>query len=221
MKHLKWLLPLLFFAALAPFTPAIDLYVSSLFFTETFYDNAFFNFLYKYGELVGFAIGGFVGIVLLLSFVKKEKWIKWRAGALMVLLTLVIGAGVITNSCFKEYWGRPRPKQIVEFGGHHAYRPFWYPHLPSKKDPQKSFPSGHVAMGFYYLSLCLAAKRYGSRALWYTGLFLTLFWGGGLMVGRVVQGAHFVSDVLAAALLMWLVALTIDHWVWKKQELIG
>lgn len=221
MKHLKWLIPLLFLAAIAPFTPAIDLHISSLFFTPSpiggkgvFYNNPFFHFLFRYGELFGFAFGGFAGFVFILSFF-IPKWKKWRPGSLAIGLTLFIGAGLITNAFFKEYWGRPRPKEIVEFGGKHIYRPFWSPDFSLR---QKSFPSGHVAMGFYYLSLCFAAKRYRNRFLLYSGIFLTVFWGVGLMAARVAQGGHFLSDVIASALLMWLVALSVDHWVWKARK---
>lgn len=226
MKHLKWLAPLFFLAALAPFTPTIDLYVSSLFFIPSplggkgvFYNNGFFHFLFRYGELFGFGCGALAGLAFLLSFF-KPKWKKIRYQSLAIGLTLIIGAGLITNCFFKEYWGRPRPKEIIEFGGKHTYRPFWRPDFSNRQDPQRSFPSGHVAMGFYYLSLSLAAKRHKNQLLFFLGLSLTLFWGGGLMVARVAQGGHFVSDVLAAALLMWLVALGIDSWIEKLSRKI-
>lgn len=221
MKHFKWLAPLFFLAAISPFTPTIDIYVSSLFFTPSslgekgvFYNNAFFHFLFRYGELFGFVYGGVACLVFILSFF-LAKWKKFRHGSLTIVLTLFIGAGLITNCFFKEYWGRSRPKEIVEFGGKHTYRPFWRPDFCNRQDPQRSFPSGHVAMGFYYLSLSLAAKRHKSQILFYLGLFLTVFWGGGLMVARVAQGGHFVSDVLGSALLMWLVVLGIDFWLEK------
>ncbi len=144
----------------------------------------------------------------LCSFLRPQ-WKKWRAGAAAIILTLVIGAGLITNVGFKGYWGRPRPKQIVEFGGKYHYKPFWRPHLNTRQEPQKSFPSGHVAMGFYFLSLVLVGRRSRSRFLLHTGIILTTVLGGGLMVARVAQGGHFVSDVIAAAVLMWYISIAI------------
>ncbi|MFZ0566120.1 MAG: phosphatase PAP2 family protein [Chlamydiales bacterium] len=222
-QHLKWLLPIFLFGIAAPFTPTIDLYVSEWFYAPssvgrgTFYNNAMMQFLFRYGEIFGFFSGGAAGLTFVLSFL-LPKFKKWRQGALACSLTLLLGAGIITNSIFKQYWGRPRPKQIVEFGGHSVYRPFWRPDFNRTHEPQKSFPSGHVAMGFYFLSLCLAGRRYRNPLLFKAGLFFTLALGGGLMLTRVAQGGHFVSDVLASALLMWLVALIIDALVFRWGE---
>jgi lipid A 4'-phosphatase len=198
---------ILLFALFAPFTPAIDMYVSGLFYSpETgFYDNLFFHYLFKYGEWFGLATGGAVFFIFLFTFV-RPKWKKWRRGSLATVLTLIIGAGLITNVILKGCWGRPRPKQVIAFGGDNLYRPFWHPDFNTKHNPQRSFPSGHVAMGFYFLSLCLVGKRYQSKALFRTGLFLTLFLGGGLMVARIAQGGHFISDVCASPIIMWYVA---------------
>lgn len=168
------------------------------------------QFLFRYGELFGLFSGGLAAFCFLLSF-PCTKLKKWRPASLTLTLTLILGAGLITNTLLKGYWGRPRPKQIIEFGGHHTYRPFWRPNFERDREPQKSFPSGHVAMGFYYLSLCLVGKRYKNPFLFRVGLCLTVGLGGSLMITRVAQGGHFVSDVLASALLMWLVALLMDR----------
>lgn len=142
---------ILFFILFAPFSPQIDLYVSSLFYSpeQGFCDPLFFHILFEYGEIFVIVTGALTSVMIALSFFWKRLK-TWRRGALTLLLTLVLGAGLITNFGFKGHWARPRPKQIVEFGGKHAYRPFWHPHAQKKEDPQKSFPSGHVAMGFYF-----------------------------------------------------------------------
>lgn len=214
IKYCKWSAPLFFVIAVAPFTPFLDLYISSLFFENgKFHTNAFFDFLFNYGELFGFAICGSAGLVFVVSFF-YPKWKRWRYGALVMVLTLVVGAGLITNSLLKANWGRSRPKQVIEFGGKHSYTPFWRPNFAVSH--QKSFPSGHVALGFYYLSLCLIAKRYQSRFLFYSGFILTFFWGGGLMIARLVQGGHFFSDVIISPLIMWYVALGFDRLVFRN-----
>lgn len=196
-------------------SPKIDLYVSSLFYTPsplgkgTFYNNSFFQFLFRYGEYFGLGTGVITTTLCFLSFF-VTSWKKIRKPMLAMALTLVLGAGLFTNSLFKEYWGRPRPKQIVEFGGNLTYRPFWNPNFKQDRASQKSFPSGHVAMGFYFFSLCLIGRRYKKFPLFLLGLFLTIGLGGGLMVARIVQGGHFVSDVVASIFLMWFVAFYID-----------
>ena len=211
-----WLLLLAF---IAPFTPTIDLYVSGLFYTPSqgFFDNAFCLGMFKYGELFALASGGLASLFFLLSFL-RPKWKKYRRGSLVMILTLVIGAGLLTNVMLKGHWGRPRPKQVMEFGGKHDYRPFWRPNFHTRHDPQKSFPSGHVAMGFYFLSLCLIGRRYHNHLLFRIGLFLTLFLGGGLMVTRIAQGGHFFSDVIVSPILMWYVARSVDKLVFRGRQ---
>lgn len=216
-KHHFWLGPLLFLGLFAPFTPYLDLATSQLFYTPDsgFYNNGFFQFLFRYGELFGLATGAGALTLFLLSFC-HARFQKWRRPTFAIVCTLVIGAGLLTNALLKGYWGRPRPKQIENFGGKHDYRPFWQPNFHSARDPQKSFPSGHVAMGFYFLSVALVGRRLKMRSLFWTGLFLSLFLGGGLMITRVVQGGHFLSDVVVSPILMWLVALGLDLFTWGE-----
>ncbi len=216
-RHLSWFLPLLFFGSLAPLTPYLDLAVSERFYIQGigFYNNTFFQALFRYGELFGLATGALAASVFFLSFFVPQ-WKKWRRATFMITATLVIGAGLLTNVLFKGYWGRPRPKQVENFGGKHAYRSFWNPNFHTRHDPQKSFPSGHAAMGFYFLSVCFVGRRLKSRPLIITGCILTLALGGSLMVTRVVQGGHFFSDVVASLVLMWLVTLAIDKLTWGE-----
>jgi membrane-associated PAP2 superfamily phosphatase len=207
---------ILFLALLAPITPFFDFYCAHFFYSQQngFYNNAVFASLFQYGELFGLMTGVLTSGICVVSLFYK-KWIYWRRGALAMVLTLAIGAGLIVNSGFKEYWGRPRPKQVIEFGGKHEYRPFWRPDFHTT-EPQRSFPSGHVAMGFYFLSLVLVGKRYRSRLLRNIGLVFVICLGGGLMVARVAQGGHFFSDVIVSPIVMWYVAKGIDWYLFTS-----
>lgn len=227
MRHLR-ALPLVLFLILVPFTPEIDLGLSRLFYSPSpsgkghFVDNGLTRFFYNYGEWPAFILWGLALLTLLFSsFCSFLK--KWRRGAMALVLTLILGSGLIVNAFFKEYWHRPRPKQIEEFGGRYAFRPMYLPHfsLKKQKDEQKSFPSGHVTMGFYFFSLILVGRRYKSRPLYYSGVGLVLFWGIGLTIVRIMQGGHFFSDTLAAALIMWETAFFIDKLVFKRDVLHG
>lgn len=214
IKKLFFLLPALLFLVLAPFTPYLDLTLSGFFYHpgEGFYDNVFFHALFVYGELFGLATGALATLLLLLSFL-IPKYRKWRRVLSALVLTLVIGAGMVTNWGFKGHWGRPRPKQIAQFGGDKSYSPFWRPNFSQDRKTQKSFPSGHVAMGFYFISLTLAGSRQKSKTLFWIGASLAALLGCGLMVGRIAQGGHFFSDVLASFVIMYYIAHFIDHLV--------
>ncbi len=217
-RQWKWIVPLAFLGLLTPFTPTLDMWAASLFHIDgnRFYNSGFLQFFYVWGERFGFIFGSVALTILVTSFFRK-KWLKWRAAALALVLTLVLGAGIIINMGFKEIWGRPRPKQLVEFGGTQEYRAVWQPRWGKVDgDHHKSFPSGHAAIGFYYLSLILVGGRYKSRLLKNSGIGLTAFWGSGLMVTRVVQGGHFVSDVLVSPVIMWSVSLMVDYFVFES-----
>lgn len=216
-RHIGWIFPVFFLGVLAPFTPYLDLAVSESFYTPGtgFYNNFFFQTLFRYGELFGLATGACASLFFVLSFF-RSKWRKWRQGSFAIIATLVIGAGLLTNVVLKGYWGRPRPKQVEQFGGKHLYRPFWRPDFHTRHDPQKSFPSGHAAMGFYFLSIYFVGRRMKNRPLLTVGMVLTVGLGGSLMVTRIVQGGHFLSDVMASFILMWLVAKAIDKLTWGE-----
>jgi lipid A 4'-phosphatase len=111
----------------------------------------------------------------------------------------VTGPMLLVNGVFKDHWGRARPSQVVEFGG---TQQFTRAALPADQCPKNcSFVSGHASVGFYFLALAFVWPR--RRALWLAaGTALGL--GVGLV--RIVQGGHFLSDVLFAGIVVYLTA---------------
>lgn len=211
-----WLIPLIIYLAIVPFTPNLDITISRLFFDYGFIykNNSFFEAMRIYGEKPAFITAGLALIIFLISFFSKHMR-PYRESCLFIVLTLVVGAGLITNVLLKDHWGRPRPRQIVEFGGTAPFHPMYEPdfHNPAGK----SFCSGHAAMGFFFFSLMITGWRRRNTALTYLGLFLALFMGISLSVTRIAQGAHFFSDVLTSAMVMWLSALLIN-WLVPERE---
>ncbi len=117
-----------------------------------------------------------------------------RRGAVLVLLAVVLGPGLLGNLVLKDHWSHPRPREIVEFGGTMRYVA---PPLPGREGGA-SFPCGHCTVGFLYGIGWWIGRRRGVRA---ASLAAGLLAGGLLGVGRIVAGAHFLSDVLWSALL--------------------
>lgn len=211
MQTKIWLSPLIFFLLLAPFTPFLDQTITTYFYsssTNTFYNPFFFRFLYTWGEKWGFFLSC-LALALLIFSICTGKLYEYRRAWLAFLCTVILGAGILTNSLLKEYWGRPRPKQVEAYGGMLQYRPFYQPQL-FPKEPMKSFPSGHVAMGFCTLSLIFSFARMQKKRLYYLAWVSTLVVGVGLMIARIAQGGHFFSDVFAAFVLIFFVALFFD-----------
>lgn len=111
-----------------------------------------------------------------------------------LVLSFATGPGLLVNLLLKEYWGRARPNDIVDFGGTALFTPAL---LPADQCPTNcSFVSGDVAIAFAYVALALVLPLRW-RPL---GVAAALALGTGIAALRVLQGAHFLSDVVFAAL---------------------
>ncbi|MDD3517361.1 MAG: phosphatase PAP2 family protein [Chromatiales bacterium] len=185
--------------------PAIDLAVSGAFFVDgrfAWRDLAVVQWVHRYGEWPALAVGIFALFALVCAFVRRRSSCLAldRRGAAFLVLVLVIGPGLIVNALLKEYAGRARPLQVQEFGGERQFTPVL--RLADECRGNCSFPSGHASMGFYFIALALLARR--RRGLAFAGALAT-----GVAIGsvRIVQGGHFLSDVLAAFIVVYAVSL--------------
>lgn len=133
--------------------------------------------------------------ILILGFEKlNSRFLKYRRAAIISLIALIIGPGLIINTVFKNNWGRPRPYQVLR--DHKVFSPVWVPH---KGYPENnSFCSGHAAIGFF-LGVPFWALRRKKQAIVMSVL-------GGTVVGtvRILQGGHYFTDVIFAGIFVWL-----------------
>lgn len=169
-------------------------------------DQLFWQLMYKLDRIPSFFVGlsGLVAVILGVMYQKRRHWI--RPGLFLVVL-LVIGPGLLVNSVFKEYWGRPRPREIVQFGGKKEFLHPWQKGIAHKG---RSFPSGHSSAAFYMSApyFLLRRRKPRSAALWM---------GGGLLFGvlmsaaRITQGGHFLSDTLWAWGIVHLTAVALYY----------
>jgi membrane-associated PAP2 superfamily phosphatase len=154
-------------------------------------------------------------LTLMASFIKSEFQVL-RKYALFGLTSVLLGSGLLVNVLFKGYWGRPRPREVLWWPDSVTpdNLPFYKVWDPAFLDgfAGRSFPCGHASIVIAYLVIFymfkhpeVMAKIIGGVQSWkikiftilkYAGLSIT-FIGGGLMgLTRIVQGAHFASDVL-------------------------
>ena len=118
------------------------------------------NWLYTYGEYPALLMAA-AALLVLLGSVRRPAWKRCRQPCLVVVLAVALGPGALVNGCLKPWWGRPRPRQTVQYGGTQSYRPWWQPGGPGSG---KSFPSGHAAMGYILVvGTCLMPS---SRRRW-------------------------------------------------------
>ena len=110
---------------------------------------------------------------------------------LMFLATsMALGPGIVVNSILKEFWGRPRPRQITEFGGAMEFFPAWVPGGACASNC--SFPSGEASSAMWLVALVLVVPERWRRA----ALGAVLIWAFAISLNRMAFGAHFLSVVL-------------------------
>ena len=219
-KTFLWLIPILVMALLAPFTSFLDLSIERYFYhlgegtVEHFVVHPFYEFMYNYAILPSWFIVIPAIIILALSYLIKSFKV-WKQHALYLVLTFVIGAGFIVHATFKDHWGRPRPKQVIEFGGIQEFRPFYKPNF-HPPEPSKSFPCGHCSVGFYFFSFVFLGARLRKKWITNAGWILGIGLGSFLGLTRMAEGGHFLSDVLMSGLIMWLTALACDWLIYEE-----
>lgn len=122
----------------------------------------------------------------------------WRRTAIAVVCVATLSSGLIVELGLKNFMGRPRPVQTVEFGGD---QPF---HAAFERGPNpgshRSFISGHATAGFTLITLGLFCGRTWRRRWMLIGLTAGALVG----LGRIMQGGHFLSDVVFSFYAVWL-----------------
>lgn len=141
------------------------------------------------GSLLGFGIGFF-----------SQKWREWRAPFAFMAIASFAGPALVVNFIFKDNFGRPRPRDVVEFEG---TRDYLYVFVPSSITG-RSFPSGHASIGFYLMTPYFVLLAY-RRRLAYGFLIAGILFGTLMGVTRILQGGHFLTDVLWAGGMVYLV----------------
>ena len=169
-------------------------------------DQQPWHLLYLMDRGPSFLVGltGLGAVMLGFKYQNRRRLI--RPGLFLVIL-LIIGPGLIVNSVFKEYWGRPRPREIVQFGGTKVFLHHWQKGVAHMG---RSFPSGHASAAFYLTAPFFIFRRRKPRtaALWMAG---GLLFGVLMSVARITQGGHFLSDNLWAWGMVHLMAVTLYY----------
>lgn len=186
----------------------LDLRIAECFFERDggwiYADWALWKFLYHYGVLPTVVIASAALMVYLLSFRWGRLRSQRRAAWFLVLLS-VLGPIVVVNLVLKEHWGRPRPAEVVEFGGEKTYLEVLQKGVSGQG---RSFPCGHCSAAFFFFGFFFLIRP-RSRRWAYVVLVTTLVYGALMGAARMVQGGHFPSDVLWSAGIMYYLTLAL------------
>lgn len=181
--------------------PEIDLWMASQFFDgQSFYlnEHPVVYAIYRVFAKIHFVIFlvGLVGLAML-AFRRDGHAKTWRKNLRFILLVLFMAPGLLVNVVLKDNSiGRARPVHIEQFGGDKQFTPaFVYANQCNKNC---SFVSGHAAIGFFFIAF---GWLFRCHKVFCLGVVIGLIVGG----TRVLQGGHFLSDVVFS---FWVVYFT-------------
>ncbi len=200
-------------ALLFVLAPDVDLWSSGLFFRETtgFYlrDAVWVRSLYDIVHPLAAVLVLSLLLLLFYNLLRRRAVGPFDVRAVLFMLAvLAVGPGLVVNVVFKDHWGRARPRDVEEFGGTQTFTPAFV--ISDQCERNCSFVSGHASLPFALTGLGFLLRR--RRRAVYTG---AAAFGGLVGLGRIVQGAHFLSDVVFSGIFVFLVAYLLAHYVFR------
>jgi membrane-associated PAP2 superfamily phosphatase len=161
--------------------------------------------------VITFAVLALLG--LMLSFVYKPwTWLRLPLGYLVLAMSLC--TAIVTP--LKVVTGVHCPWDLSEFGGTETYSPLLGNREPTE-NPGRCWPAGHASSGFTFFALYFLLRDRRPR-LAKVALVFALALGSLLSIGRIMQGAHFLSHSLWTALFDWMIALGCYHFLLYRPQ---
>jgi lipid A 4'-phosphatase len=154
------------------------------------------------------ALPGFLAILGKLILPDRRMLISGRA-ALLLVATIALGPGLLTNVLLKNHWHRPRPIDVQQFAGDEHFTPWWDPRGDCPENC--SFIAGEPSGAFW----TLAPAALAPPELRLVAYGAALAFGAGIGVLRIAAGAHFFSDVVFAGVFMYLVIWAVHGFIYR------
>ncbi|NCC03911.1 MAG: phosphatase PAP2 family protein [Proteobacteria bacterium] len=154
------------------------------------------------------------GWIVSLFYSRDVAGLSPRAWAFL-FLCLVIGPGLVANVVLKDHWGRARPREVTYFGGTAEFTPA--PLISKECERNCSFVSGDAAFGFFlpcFAYLVPPTRR--RKAFW--GL---MGCGAVFASARLVMGAHFLSDIFYALVLVTILNAVIHTMLYGRKQTLA
>ena len=199
------------------YNPEIDLAVSRLFFSEEYEKfllakNPILNIVANSAFILA-ALVLFINALLIMKKFFETRSLNFQLykRESFVILVFLIGSIILIQGFIKPYFGRARPDTIQEFGGKLEFSPAFKAseqchathfivifhksfNLPLSNC---SFVSFHTSLGFVLVACAMRMNHKRRLFIIVASSFAILF-----MIARILQGKHFLSDVIFSACLM-------------------
>lgn len=143
----------------------------------------------------GWGLGLFFGLIVLYlaQFITFEEDLKKAFIILSIagIIIMFVQLGIV--EAVKMIWGRYRFRDMLKLGSFEAFTP-WF--KPNGINGNKSFPSGHTggaSMSYLLMLVPFVSKKWANRR--YLCFFIPFVFTSVVAFTRLIEGAHFLSDV--------------------------
>ncbi|MGN8260775.1 phosphatase PAP2 family protein [Pseudomonas sp. SMSB3] len=147
-----------------------------------------------------------LGLLALAAFALSLVWPRlfgWRRELGCLVLALGLSTAFVTP--LKKVTQVQCPWSLTQFGGSETYSKLLEPR-PATDKPGLCWPGGHAATGFCLFGLFFMLRDRRPR-LARAAFVVALVAGSVLGLGRMMQGAHFLSHNVWTAVFCWLIGL--------------
>lgn len=152
----------------------------------------------------GVILIGVLAIAGLLGSWLHRPWAAWRRSFGYLVLAMGLSTAIVNP--VKTLTGVHCPWDLTRYGGLETYTPLLAERAPVADKPGRCWPGGHASSGFTLFALYFVLRDRRPRAA-RGALLFALGLGALFSIGRVMQGAHFLSHNLWTALFDWLICL--------------
>ncbi|CAM3522251.1 phosphoesterase [Pseudomonas floridensis] len=158
-----------------------------------------------------------LGVLAMISFAasfKVERLMPWRRELGCLVLSMALSTGFVTP--VKVVTSVQCPWSLTEFGGQETYSELLSPR-PATDKPGRCWPGGHAATGFTLFALFFMLRDRKPK-LARLGLIAAFTLGTVFSIGRMLQGAHFLSHNIWTAVFCWLICLGVYYFILYRPE---
>ena len=197
--------------------PQIDITVSALFYKPErnflFRDTSLHLFVDSWiRPSIKYLAIAFVVACVYKLFLGKSPFKRRFNIVAFLFSSFLLGPVLLVNGLLKEFIGRARPKNIIEYGGTKIFSPAYFP--ADQCETNCSFVSGDAAVAFSTIAFALTFKG----KLRFHLVAVALSFGVLVSIYRLGTGAHFLSDTVLSGLFCILIILILERMLLRKAD---
>lgn len=171
------------------------------------------NFLHDRAKQAVILIGVLAIAGLLASWLYRP-WAAARRPFGYLVLAMALSTSIVNP--VKTLTGVHCPWSLTQYGGSETYSPLLGERAPVVDKAGRCWPGGHASSGFTLFALYFVLRDRRPRLARATLLF-ALALGSVFSLGRVMQGAHFLSHNVWTALFDWMICLSCYRLILYRQ----